>query len=173
VSKILIDVDGVTADMVRDLFERMGGTLKVEDFPTWDIFKQLSDEDREEAYSILSKSDFWANLPVVDGSQKGVRHLKNFGHEVVWVTSPWSGCPGWGDARTAWIKKHFGEGDEIHLRRDKENVDGDCLIDDKPDNVDTYKRVHPDATVLIFDTPHNKKYTGVPRFKWNDVGMLT
>lgn len=173
-SKIFVDCDGVAADMVGDLFERLGG-LKREDFPTWDIFKQLPESKRKHAYSILSKADFWANLPLVEGAQKAVHHLKNFGHDIVWVTAPWKTCRGWETARRAWIKHHFGN-DNVIVSSKKGEVpmeDGDIFIDDKPKNIDEVKKAHPNVKAYLFDTVHNKDYTGAPRFTWGDVGKLT
>jgi 5'(3')-deoxyribonucleotidase len=173
VSTILIDVDGVAADMVGDLFPRVDPELKREDFPDWDIFDDLPDAQRKKAYEVLKDPEFWANLSLVDGAKKAIKHLKNFGHKIVWVTAPWPSCARWDEARTSWIRKHFGDEDEIRITSDKEKVEGDCFIDDKPDNIDDYKRAHPNAKVFIFDTPHNRKYTGAPRFTWADVGKLT
>jgi 5'(3')-deoxyribonucleotidase len=172
VSKILVDVDGPAADMVGDLFERMDGDLKKEDFPDWDIFDAMTKEQREQAYSILQDPSFWANLPLVDGSKKAIKHLKDFGHKIVWVTAPWSSCFGWDNARRYWIEKNFGD-DSVITASDKEHTTGDVFIDDKPDNIDAMKKAHPNMKVFIFDTPHNKKYTGAPRFTWADVGKLT
>jgi 5'(3')-deoxyribonucleotidase len=160
--------------MVGDLFERLGG-LKREDFPTWDIFDQLPDSKKRHAYSILSKQSFWANLPLVDGALKAVKHLKDFGHEVVWVTAPWKSCRGWETARRAWIKHHFGN-DNVIVTSKKGEVpmgEGDIFIDDKPDNIDEVRKAHPSVRCFIFDTAHNKKYTDAPRFSWADVGELT
>lgn len=173
-SRVFVDCDGVAADMVGDLFERLGG-LKSEDFLDWDIFSQLSEAKKRHAYSILSKADFWANLPLVEGVQKAVRHLKNFGHEVVWVTAPWKSCRGWDNVRREWIKQHFGN-DKVIVSSKKGEVPmspGDVFIDDKPSNIDAVKKAHPNVKVYLFGTAHNKDYTGAPRFAWADVGKLT
>jgi len=173
VSKIHIDVDQVAADMLGDLFERMGGDLKPEDFPNWGVYEDMTKEDREKAYKIMKDPEFWANLPLVDGAKKGVKHLKDFGHEIIWVTAPWKSCPRWEDARRSWIKRHFGN-DKVIVSADKEkSVKSGVFIDDKPDNVDDVKRANPNVRCFIFDTPHNKKYSGAPRFTWDDVGKLT
>jgi 5'(3')-deoxyribonucleotidase len=172
VSKIHIDVDQVVADMIGDLFERMGGGLRPGDFPNWKVFEDMSEGQRGHAYSIMSRSEFWANLPLMDGALKAVKHLKDFGHEVIWVTAPWK-CRGWETARRAWIKHHFGN-DKVIVSADKEkSVKSGVFIDDKPDNIDDVQRANPDVKCFIFDTPHNRKYTGAPRFTWADVGKLT
>lgn len=172
-SKVHIDVDQVAADMVGDLFERMGGDLHPEDFPNWGIFEDMTESQRKRAYKVLSRAEFWANLPLVDGVKKAVKHLKDFGHEIIWVTAPWPSCPGWEEARRSWIKKHFGN-DKVIVSADKENsVKSGVFIDDKPQNIEDVKKAHPNVQCFIFDTPHNRKYTGAPRFSWGNVGILT
>lgn len=170
-SKILLDVDGVVSDMVPTLFEEMSGDLKVEDFPDWDIFSQMTKEQQDEAYKILEDPLFWTNLPLIDGAKKAVRLLKAAGHDIVWVTTPWDSCRGWGDARRFWIRENFGD-DRVVATHDKEKEDGDVFIDDKPSNVKRWAAAHPDKKAFIFDTPHNKKYTGAPRFSWDKVEKL-
>lgn len=172
-SKVHIDVDQTVSDTIVDLFERMSGDLDPSDFPNWGVFEDMTKEQREEAYKIMEDPEYWANLPLLDGAKKAVKHLKDFGHEVIWVTAPWKSCLGWEEARRSWIKKHFGN-DKVIVSADKEkHVKEGVFIDDKPDNINDVKRANPNVRCFIFDTEHNKKYTGAPRFTWADVGKLT
>jgi len=169
--KILCDADGVAADMVPALFDAMKDNLKVEDFPDWNIFERFTKEQNEEKDEILGDPMFWANLPLVDGAKKAIRLLKAAGHDIVWVTAPWDACVGWEEARRFWIRENFGD-DKVHTTHDKEEIEGDLFIDDKPDNIKKWKAAHPSKKAFLFDTPHNKKFNDAPRFSWDKVERL-
>jgi 5'(3')-deoxyribonucleotidase len=154
--RLLLDVDGVVANMVLALLNAIGSKSTPSDFPTWDVLKALPKEEHDRAIEVLEDPSFWLNLPLVEGAKRGVQELRDQGYEVVWVTAPWKSCPGWDEARRSWIRKHFGPDDEIIITADKQTVDGDLFIDDKPDNVESWKKAHPGKPAFLFNTPHNK-----------------
>lgn len=169
-SKILIDVDGVVADTRESLVERMGWAR--DPAPgEWDLIGTLKGEEKERAVEIMNDRNFWANLPVKDGAKKAVRLLKAYGHDVVWLTSPWRSCLGWDDARRFFIGENFGD-DPIIIDNEKSHYDGDVFIDDKVDNVEKWKKAHPGKKALIFDAENNRDYTGAPRFDWSKIEKL-
>ena len=168
-SKILIDVDGVVADFKAAVLDE----LQLEDThpEDWDFIDKLKPEDKEEADALLEDLEFWGGLPLVDGAKKAIRYLRAFGHEIVWVTSPWSSCIGWETARRSWIKKNFGS-DDVVVTSSKHHIDGDVFIDDKPENVEAWKKAHPNKKAFIYDQTYNRDYSGAPRFDWSKVGVL-
>jgi 5'(3')-deoxyribonucleotidase len=169
VSKILIDVDGVVADLKAAILDE----LQVEDPDPWkwDFIKKLEPSDQEEAHAALDEMEFWERLPLVEGAKKAVKVLKNAGHTIVWVTAPWTSCQGWDVARRSWLNNHFGN-DKMIVEADKEKVDGDVFIDDKVENVEAWKKAHPNKKAFIFDQSYNKDYHGAPRFDWSKVELL-
>jgi len=169
VLKILLDVDGVVADTRNAIIEKL--QLKDPNPKSWDLVKILPPDDKERVLELMDDMDFWSNLPLVDGAKKGVRLLKAYGHEVVWVTSPWKTCIGWESARRFFINEHFGD-DTIVVTSEKHHVAGDVFIDDKVDNVESYKKENPNTMVYIFDQPYNQEFHGVPRFDWSKVEKL-
>lgn len=168
-SKILIDVDGVVADFTNTLLDE----LQVKNpAPTkWNFIKELDTETKEEAEAILEDEEFWGGLPLIDGAKKAVRLLKAYGHDIVWVTAPWTSCARWEEARRFWISEHFGD-DEVIVASDKSDVPGDIFIDDKPDNVRAWQKANPNKKAFIYDQPYNRDYHGAQRFDWSKVGNL-
>jgi len=169
VSKILLDVDGVVADTRNTIIDEL--QLNDPDPKSWDLVKILPPEDKEEAVALMNEMEFWGGLPLIDGAKKAVRLLKAYGHDIVWVTSPWKSCRGWDQARRFWISEHFGD-DPVIIRSDKEEVDGDIFIDDKPENVEAWRKAHPNKKAFIYDQPYNRDYHGAQRFDWSKVESL-
>lgn len=172
---ILLDVDGVVADFTKGLEDAVGHKFSAEDLKSWDLIGKLDPEQKEEALRVLSGPAFWRGLSVVDGAREGVRYLENMGFEITWVTSPWPSCESWESVRREWLDEHFGletQGHHYIPTSSKDKVVGDVFIDDKPENVDTWRKAHPDKRAYIFDAPHNKSYEKAPRFTWGKVGSI-
>lgn len=168
---LLLDVDGVCADFSRGLIEAVGSHLLPEDVTRWDIISLFTPEQRELAYDYLSDPSFWRNLPVMEDAQEGVKFME-VTHNVVWVTSPWASCEGWESARRDWLNEHFGmdeKGQPYHPTSEKERIDGDLLIDDKPDNVVSWAEAHPDKTAWLFEAPYNKNFEWPHRISWRGI----
>lgn len=171
-SKILIDVDGVTADLVTAVYEAIDSDKDPKSLRQWDFLELLSKEQESHARELMNSPDFWSGLPVIDGAKRAIKHLKDFGHQIVWVTSPWESCLGWETARRNWIRNNFGD-DDIVITRDKGHIQGDVFIDDKPQNVEEWKKANPQGKALLFDAPHNREVYHLSTFSWRDVGDLT
>jgi 5'(3')-deoxyribonucleotidase len=169
---ILIDVDGVVAEFLEAVFDAVGTNKDPEELKQWNFFSMLSKDEGKVAEKVLEDPAFWATLPIKDHAQDAVKFLKNVGHKIVWVTSPWESCFGWDVARRRWIREHFGD-DDIVITKSKEHVKGDVLIDDKPANVEAWQKAHPQGRALLFRAHYNDNYRGdVRRFSWGDVYTL-
>lgn len=168
-SKILIDIDGVVADFKGAFLDEL--QLKDSNPESWDFLESLKPKDKKEAEALMNDLEFWGGLPLIDGAKKAVKRLKAIGHEVVWVTSPWPSCIGWETARRSWIKDNFGD-DDVIVTSSKHHIDGDFFIDDKPENVEVWKKAHPYKKAFIYDQTYNRHYHGAPRFDWSKVGIL-
>lgn len=163
--KLLLDVDGVVADFIGSLLETINSKLQPSDIKEWGFLEILPSDERAKAEAVLKKPSFWRNLPLLDGAKEGVQELRDRGFEITWLTSPWESCPGWDRARTEWVHHHFDERDPVIVRKDKEKVDGDVFIDDKPDNIEKWQKAHPNKKAFIFDAPYNQKCMA-PRMDW-------
>lgn len=170
--KILMDVDGVVADTMNHLFELMElSEEKRKRIKKWKVFDDMDKEDAERGREIMNTPRFWETLPLVDGAKRGIRELKYMGLRITWLTSPWTSCPDWGGIRNTWLRKNFGN-DPVIIERDKEKVDGDVLIDDKPDNVEKWKKAHPVGHAILFETQFNKTFEWAPRADWSNLVRL-
>lgn len=169
--RILLDVDGVVADSVSYMLDILGiSEEKRKKLINWNVLPDMDKEDKKKAIELLSDSDFWRNLPLIDGAKEGVKTLRFLGHDIKWVTSPWSSCLGWEDARKEWLSKNFGGEDPIVFTRDKEEVDGDVFVDDKPENVEKWQRAHPrEGHAFLFDTPFNRTFYWPTRVTWKEL----
>jgi 5'(3')-deoxyribonucleotidase len=107
----------------------------------------------------------------VDGAKRGIRDLKYLGHRITWLTSPYDSCPDWGGIRNAWIRQRFG-GDSVIIERNKEKIDGDVLVDDKPDNIRKWKKAHPVGHAILFETQFNRDFEWRPRATWSTMVRL-
>lgn len=171
----LIDIDGVCADFANALIDAIKPAVSKEDMIEWDILDAyFTAEERRRATQLLAQSEFWANLPVVDGAKDAISHLRLIGHTFEWVTSPWISCADFESARTSWIEQMFGGGERIQFRADKEKVDGDRLIDDKPDNVEKWQKAHRKGKAFLFRTQFNQGFNWpyIMENGWQDLGKI-
>ena len=163
----ICDVDGVVADMVPYLFEllRRDG-FEIADISDpmwhrWNFFQDMSRDARESAYEIMADSAFWYDLPVVEGAKDGIATMREAGHHIQWVTTPWTSCIGWSDARREWLNHNFGC-DQQDIARDltitgnKSNIMADIFIDDKVSNVREWA-ARNDGLALLFKTNFNRE----------------
>jgi 5'(3')-deoxyribonucleotidase len=66
-----------------------------------------------------------------------------------------------------WVESNFGRNwtDRLVLTRDKTIIQGDILIDDRPDIVGAVKNPHWEH--VIFEQPYNTHVTGKRRLTWS------
>lgn len=168
---LLMDVDGVCAEFTPALISAVGSDVRFEDMTRWDVFTYFTPEQRELAYDYLSDPVFWRNLPVMEGAQEGVAFLE-VTHNIIWVTSPWASCEEWESARRDWLNEHFGmdkKGQPYHPTSDKARIEGDLIIDDKPDNVLSWSKAHPGKPAYLFDAPYNQDIQWPHRISWERI----
>lgn len=141
---LLLDVDGVVADMMGTLHdvltERGYQCPKHDEVTCWDFLTLIKDEDSK-AYAqiVLSKRWFWASLKPYDGAFRFVDAIRQEGHDVVFLTAPYDNCPEWHDARVCWLREHMGASSrDVVVTHEKWRVRGHVFIDDKPDNAVTW-----------------------------------
>lgn len=132
--RIILDVDGVCADLMGALRNEIGPQ-----FPAcvtqWDFRGLLGAEEREYAGFLMERANFWDGIPLMPGARECVDKLRVH-HDVVFATSPWDSCPGWHSTRNAWLWRNLSvrSGDVVFTAR-KDLVAGDVFLDDKPENV--------------------------------------
>lgn len=153
--RIFIDMDGVLVDLMHGwlpyLNELTGRNLKAEDVNMWGL---------EEVYNIpfskirkpLHRPGFWEELPPYPGAPFFVEELENMGHTVYIATAPFpSDVCMWG--KKMWVENHlpFLPPSRLCILHDKHLLDGDMLIDDKPENLTAFSGMR-----VLFNQPWNK-----------------
>lgn len=166
--KVLIDMDDVLVDMMTKAVwyfnHATGGTLSVKEINTWDL-----GDMRPEFEKIWRIPGFFSDLPFMDDCAESALHgLRNQGHEVIIVSAPptWKSCEG----KYNWVHTHLRIPGIIHdmgqlvLTRNKRYVEGDIMIDDRPENLEGRK--YP----ILFDRPWNRDETRFYRaYNWNSI----
>jgi len=113
---------------------------------------------RDAAIEVMSQPGFFRDLPPMPGAVEAVKEMKAEGFAVFICTSPLPSNPTCCQDKIEWVTKHLGcVGMDIMsmvMTRDKCLVQGDVLIDDKP-QITGY--VIPTWEHIVFDAPYNKQ----------------
>ncbi len=168
--RVLCDVDGVLADFVGfildRIYARMDLRLNHEDVDRWDIFKSPKLEEACRKYTGLESSCYddvktvgaCLSIRPLLGAREGIAKLQDVA-DVYFITSPFL-SPTWCDERSRWLAKHFGvHHTKVGHFHHKHIVSGDIMVDDKYDNLMAWKDHHPNGTIVLWETPHNRGQT--------------
>lgn len=137
---VLLDMDGVLVDWDKGFYqawERFG-----HDPSKIDRTKSYCMEDcvpaglRDAAFAVMSQPGFFRDLPPMPGAVEAVKQMKAEGFAVFICTSPLPCNPTCCQDKIEWVTKHLGAAGmdimSMVMTRDKCLVQGDVLIDDKP-----------------------------------------
>jgi 5'(3')-deoxyribonucleotidase len=152
--RLLLDCDGVLADftggalrVVRDVTKRHYNEV---DVTTWEvldsIFTKHPDDlrKREECEKRFNQEGFVSDLNPLPGSIQAVREMLDAGVDLHIVTSALHSSPTWVYERTCWLKKWYGiDKKRVHYTHTKYIIDGDLLVDDKPEHIKAWIEHRP------------------------------
>lgn len=159
-ARFLIDVDGVLCDFVSGYCELVhqitGRAYTLADVTDFG-FKSLglTDYQRNRIVARLCEPGWVLTLGELPGAIDGVRAIEAAGNSVVFVTSPWRGHSTWAYERDHWLSQRF-PNCRIISTNQKHCIDGDVLIDDKPEHIEQWSAAHPDGVGLLWDAPYNR-----------------
>jgi len=161
--RILIDLDGICADMAAPLLDRYNNehddTVRHADITTWGIHEHVKIGHR--IYDYAREPGFYENLPVFDGALEGVEQLAQMGHAIRFCSAGMG--PDSLAEKLRWCAHHFGhlhiEGKKFNRRHlilthDKHWINADILIDDKPETIAKWAKSGREA--MFIDWPYNK-----------------
>lgn len=164
--RILIDMDEVMADVIPKfemIYEReMGAKITKEEYRGKKVYDM---EGAKRLRDVLHEKGFFADLPVMPGSQDVIRELME-DYEVFIVTSAMEFKNSFVD-KYDWLQKHF---PFIHWRNfvfcgQKGMIQADYMIDDHVRNIEGFE-----GHGLLFTASHNvfeKRFTRVNN--WEDI----
>lgn len=168
---VLVDQDGVLADMERNVYEslRRGRpdipAVNPADRQEFYVVNDYPPEHRAAIQALIEAPGFYAAHPLMAGAKAALCGMLERGYDVRICTSPlipWEHCV---PEKFAWIEEHLGAEwlRRTVLTKDKTLVRGDVLIDDKPAIAGSYVPVFEH---LVFDAPYNQS-AGGRRITWD------
>ncbi len=181
---LLLDVDGVLADFKAHLLHAVESNVSPEHIERYEIFDYLTPSQRMFAMDLCEQPGWWRGLNAIPGAVEAVRQLRELAteieFEIVFVTQPWKACPGWIEAREAWLMRHFnaeGIGHDIFPIRGvrKHLIRGKAFVEDSPEALDAWKAASAAVGLsFVFDQPYNRMHLGHERlFGWSEQSVFT
>lgn len=170
---VLLDQDGVLADFEHAFIaawrERHPEIAPVafENRTSFHILDDYPPELRAKAEAIYTAPGFIRNLPPVPGAIEAWRDLNALGLDVRICSSPLRQFENNVAEKFLWVEKHLGRAatEKLILTRDKTLVQGDLLIDDRPEIVGA---VRPRWQHILYDAPYNRHVADRPRLNWQN-----
>jgi 5'(3')-deoxyribonucleotidase len=154
--KVLLDVDGVLADLTGALSKASAGLFAPEDVTSYNFADCLSKKALAVVNRCMVEPGFVERLPECKGAISLFADLTCAGHKPVFVTKPYHKSPTWTYERTRWLEKTFGAALEIVHTGHKHLIHGDVLVEDSIENAHGWLVHHPKAWVIIVDRPWNQ-----------------
>jgi len=139
----------------------------------FNLHEGMSEAQSKIITEIMDRPGFYADLEPIEGAIEALHAMVEAGHDVSIVTSPWLTNPTCVQDKYDWVKKYLGAGweDRVIITKDKTLVDGDILIDDKPEITG---KAEPKWRHILFDQPYNSHITDKNRLTdWDDWEQFT
>lgn len=156
--KIIVDVDEVTCALIKAICQICDKNPDTEALQ-WNFWELWEEEEAADVERAFRDHKWWRHLPTLPLAQEGIAYLRSQGHQIIWVTRPYEHCFGWVDARRAWLQDKFEidkHGDHFHPTAHKEDIDGDCMLDDVLGHLEPWRENHPQGKAFLFDSYHNR-----------------
>ncbi len=169
---ILVDMDGVLADYQSHLLarweERHPNTFSLlpHEASEHDTEKLFPVAYRRELRAITEEEGFFRTLPPIAGGRAALEEMLRMGHDVRICTAPMKTHRNCVPEKFAWVETRLGQKwvERIILTRDKTFVQGDILIDDKPDITGVCT---PTWKHVFYDQPYNR-HINQPHLTWGN-----
>lgn len=170
---ILLDQDGVLADFEHAFLDAW--RIRYPDIPpvefenrkSFHILEDYPPELRSRAEAIYTAPGFIRNLPPVPGAIEAARELIELGMDVRICSSPLHQYENCVAEKYHWVERQFGREwtQRLILTRDKTLIQGDILIDDRPD---IEGAMRPRWRHIVYDAPYNRQIADRPRLSWSN-----
>lgn len=165
--RVLIDIDSTIADWGKayddaldaydaEVPEEPSNIPRTKDQVAFNLKLGLSPWQCIVVDEIMDKPGFYRTLPEIPGAIDALVEIQAADeYDVFLVTSPWHTNPTCSQDKLDWVREHLGEAwvDKVIITKDKTLIDGDYLIDDKPEITGA---ATPRWQHIIFDQPYNQ-----------------
>ncbi len=169
--RILVDVDGVVADLMPEWLrlynEEWVDNLLPKDITGWDIAQFVKEKCGKDVYKYLDTPFLYDYVSPVDGAISSIHWLRQHGYDVRFVTS------GVRESKIHWLgqqglllDEHYLSSRDVIVAHDKSVIKADIMIDDNISNCNGFSGVS-----ILFAQPWNTSpQTGHYRAdNWPDV----
>jgi len=173
-------MDGVLADFESELGRRWAELWPDDDFKLYSQRTRFDADQKSVAipdvqskfYQIYTTPGLFATFePIADGrGLEAINQLLTKDYDVRIVTSAGSQVHAFGE-KAEWVMNHLGREwvRRLVVTRDKYFIDGDVLIDDRPN---ACKDEDSSWQQIIYDQPYNQQVDDCPRLSWGDGDWL-
>lgn len=117
---------------------------------------------------VFSTPGFWLNMNPIKGGPEAVKKLQDKGNKVYIVTMPWPTSISCFVEKYYWVKKHLPTVHPSHIIycKDKELLEGDIIIDDRPN----YLQKNGCRYTVAMDYGYNRGIqVDLRAHSWNDI----
>jgi 5'-nucleotidase len=171
---ILVDMDGVLADLEAEFFARFQQTHGIDLSTKRTEFYMEHDwpEHVEEIHEIMSTPGLFYSLSLIVGGLNALEWMAR-SHDVFICTAPLLENPTCVQDKVRWVEKYLGPEwtRRMIITKDKTLVHGDILIDDKI-NIQGVRI--PTWHHVLFHAPYNldKEHAGERLHAWHQIEQL-
>lgn len=152
---VALDVDDVCLELMENWLKfynhDFNDFLTSNDITAWDIGKFVKPNARKYIYRYIEEPEVFLTAHPVEGALQGVKILKSAGFRVVYVTA---NNPE--KAKETWLMDNgfMEDRSDFYQAYDKSLIHADFLLDDKYDNVVSFKY----GVGCLFSRPTNQHY---------------
>lgn len=171
--RILVDMDGVIADLeksILDIYRSLHPDkffIPLDERNSFYVKKQYPDELKPLIDEIRFSKGFYLNIKPVEGSLEALSEMSSRGYKVYICTSPSLSNPSCIQEKYGWVSNHLGKywTEKMILSRDKTIIQGDLLIDDKPSVTGAQE---PTWEHILYSQPYNAHVNSKKRITWKN-----
>ena len=164
--EFLVDLDGTVAHfgakfhrLRLELFPDLNGIPHPDQQFSFNMWEGRSEEEQNAIRTLMNYPGFYADLEPMDDVVEAVAEMEAAGHQVDFLSAPWTTNPTCAQDKYDWVARHFGERyrDKLFLVKKKHRVTGDILFDDKYPIEDAEKATW---TQVFITQPYNAAISG-------------
>lgn len=169
---IIVDVDCTVADFVGGILRVAGETDRTA-AKEFDWFTTAYGPEKAELIreALDDSTAFWQNLPMIPNAMDGIKWLREQGHKIMWVTSPYEGKYGWESDRRVWLNEHLAIGlfnEPLLFVENKQVIEARAIIDDLRETVVNWEARHRSGLGIVFGSEMNRQL-GHYLIGWKDI----
>lgn len=172
--RLLYDLDDTVAHFRRrftevrvEHFPDHTGIPVLDEHPSFNLWEGRTEDEKNVISQIMDWENFYRDLEPYEGAVDAVHEAAALGHEIFFLSAPWTTNKTCASDKYAWVADHFGEdyARKLVLSKDKTIVAGDILFDDKHP---IENREAATWTQVYMDAPYNRDQPGYRIKNWTD-----